>query len=386
MKDYIKKLSEFKEIEPDEKWYHVNRAILINILENAGSTNRQGFQFKSLFFGFNIAVRTIMPSFKAAIITCSVLIMISGTVFGAQASMPGNFLYQVKTGMERVELILAENNTVKETNIRLNHASKRLEEIQYLVENNKPSKRIAKVSNNMKNNFYALKNNFNKIKDQPEVEKSKVIELAKLIDENSINTSQALRISSVDLSDTDSSKAINEVIKASESLGHIALEMIVSNENELKEDELELINDSLNNKIQLQEDRIDEIDDKIEQAKESLGQVSEQGNEEVGEIIEGSEVQETTEVIEFNINKIKSIESDPEKIAEYLENARTLLKDNDYSGALIEVEKAGFYIDITDKVLDDMLKDVYEKEIQELEEEINDMKIKGETEQVINEE
>ena len=394
MKDLIKQLNEFKKIEPDEKYWHINRSILLNTIKSDSPT-KQGFQFKSLFFNMNIFTRTLFPSFKVATVSLMVIAMMFVTGMGAQAAMPGNLLYPVKIGIiERTELAFTKEGSIRETNIRIKHASNRLKEINYLLESNQFDGHITKVSERMKNHLNVVKTNLQLIKNS-NVDKSRVVKLAKVIDKNTINTSKTLGASSVDLLDEGASDAINEVIKANEELSYAVLDMIINSSEELAQDEKELIKKSLDNKIELWKEHVGEIGEKITKVKESLEQSNiaedsillQRDTLKDGESDILEEKQTTTtekidkKIIEFNIDKIEKIESNPERISEYLENAKKLSESNEYKDAFIEIEKAQFYLDLADDVLDSVLKDTYKEEIEELEQEIEE--VKGESEQSI---
>ena len=379
MKDLNKKLAQFREIEPDEKYWHVSRSILMNTIE-VTTNNTQGQHFgKSLFFNINMFFRYTMPSFKMATVSLVVIATILTTGFGAQAAMPGNPLYYVKKGMEKMELVLVKEGSIEETNIRIKHASKRLAEINYLLEKDSEDKNIGKVSEDMTNNLNTVKDNFKNISKT--ADKEKVVELAKLIDQNSLNTSKTLRISSVEIMDEKTNQAINDVMKINTELGIKALEVMLS-EEELGETEQKLINESIQNKIELLQDNIVQQDKNITEAREGLINVDLiSGIDEVDEVnIEEEDLIENTTstipsegIIEFNINRIVP---DSEQVTIYLEEARKLAAEGRYEEALIEIEKVQLELDLMSK-LDDVLKEKVEKMKAEIE------AVKSATEQVL---
>lgn len=376
MKDLIKKLDAFKEIEPDEKYWHVNRSILMNTIE-ATTNNTQGQHFgKSLFFNINMFFRSTVPSLKMATVSLVVIATILTTGFGAQAAMPGNPLYYVKKGMEKMELVLVKEGSIEKTNIRMKHVSKRLEEINYLLEKDLKDKNISKVSEEMTNNLNTVKNNFKNIKKT--ADKEKVVELAKLIDQNSVNTAKTFKISSVEIMDEKTNQAINDVMKINTELGIKALEVMLS-EEELGEIEQELINESIQNKIELLQDNIVQQDKNIAEVKENLINIDLiSGINEIN--IEEEDLTEKTtttipaeEIIEFNINRIVP---DSEQVTIYLEKAKRLSAEGRYDEALIEIEKVQLELDLMSK-LDSVLKEKVEKMKAEIEQEA----VKSSTEQ-----
>ncbi len=377
MRDLIKKLSQFKEIEPDEKYWHVNRSILMNTIEV--TTNTQGQHFgKSLFFNINMFFRSTMPSFKMATVSLVVIATVLTTGFGAQAAMPGNPLYYIKKGMEKVELVLVKEGSIEATNIRIKHVSKRLEEINYLIENDLEDKNIGKVSVVMTNNLNTVNENFKNIKKT--ADKEEVVQLAKLIDQNSVNTAKTLKISSAEIMDDKTNQAINDVMKINTELGIKALEVMLD-EEELGEEEQELINESIQNKIELLQDNIVQQDKNITETKENLINIDLMSGIDEVNIEEEDLTEKTTstipneEIIEFNINRIAL---DSEQITIYLEEAKRLSTEGKYDEALIQIEKVQLELDLMNK-LDSVLKERAEKMKAEIEQEA----VKSSTEQVL---
>ena len=399
MKDLLKKLNDFKEIEPDEKYWHVSRSILLNTIE-ADTTKQQGFQFKSLFFNMNVFTRSVFPTMKMATISLVVIVTVFLTGLGAQAAGPDNFLYGGKLMMEKGQLLLAKDSS--KTEIRFKHIKNRLEEIDKLIEKDNTT-HIARATKNIESSLQEVKENLEVMKNNKNVDNRTVVELATLIDLKTNEISETLKDKSTE-ADHD---GIKDTIKASNSLSRDALDIIVTSDSELADSELELIENSINNKIDLQIDRFEEIGEKINKSQEENLLITEEDlspqnsangtsgipsashTRSVGEkdldstdasttTITEEEINETP--VEFNISEISDINSD--EIAEKLERAKELLEENDYISALRKLKEVEFYIDLTDEVTDEVLEDVYEQDIEELEQEIQEGEVKGETEQV----
>ena len=394
MKDLLKKLNNFKEIEPDEKYWHVSRSILLNTIE-ADSTEQQGFQFKSLFFNMNIFARSVFPTMKMATVSLVVIVTVFLTGLGAQAAGPDNFLYGGKLMMEKGQLLLAKDSS--KTEIRFKHIKNRLEEIDKLIEKDNTT-HIARATKNIESSLQEVKENLEVMKNNKNVDNRTVVELATLIDLKTNEISETLKDKSTE-ADHD---GIKDTIKASNSLSRDALDIIVTSDSELADSELELIENSINNKIDLQIDRFEEIGEKINKSQEENLLITEEdlspqnsANGTSGILSAGEKDLDSTETstttiieeeinetpVEFNISEISDINSD--EISEKLERAKELLEENDYVNALRKLKEAEFYIDLTDEVTDEVLEDVYEQDIEELEQEIQEGEVKGETEQVL---
>ncbi|MDD3284454.1 MAG: DUF5667 domain-containing protein [Patescibacteria group bacterium] len=365
-KDIIQKLSEFSKIEPDEKWYHVNRSILFNIIKNDTSKKRS-MGFKSFYLYTNIFFRNMMPSWKTASVLSSVFIVIFTTVFGANAALPGNILYPVKLTMEKGELMLTKDGSVEQVDVYFKHINKRLEEMDKLVENNNQAQ-ITKVADNIKNNLDSLKNNLETAKKDNK-DSQKTIEVAKLVDERTQQTSEILKATAEKVSND----GISEVIKANNLVSKTALDMIINNENTSQDQNLkELVEKSIENRILLQSDRLEEVDKKIEQ-----GNTLSSNQDVINTTTTSSETinSENKSTIEFSIETIKQVKAN--QIPVYLEEAKKLLQEGKYQEALLRLKEVEFYIDLSEEVLENS----YKNQIQELEKEINSQEVKGQTEQ-----
>lgn len=365
-KDIIQKLSEFKEIEPDEKWYHVNRSILFNIIKN-DSSKKRNFGFKSFYLYTNIFFRNMIPNWKTASVLSSVFIVIFTTVFGANAALPGNILYPVKLTMEKGELMLTKDGSVEQVDVYFKHINKRLEEMDKLVENNNQDQ-ITKVAGNIKNNLDDLKNNLETVK-RDNKDSQKTIEVAKLVDQKTQETSESLKSKAEKVSND----GIKDVIKANNQVSKTALDMIINNENTSQDQNLkELVEKSIENRILLQSDRLDEVDKKIEQGSATL--LNQDVNNTTTTSLENIDTQNTS-TIEFSIETIKQVKAN--QIPLYLEEAKKLLESGKYQEALLKLKEVEFYIDLSEEVLENS----YKNQIQELEKEINSQEVKGQTEQ-----
>lgn len=368
-KDIIQKLSEFKEIEPDEKWYHVNRSILFNIIKN-DSSKKRNFGFKSFYLYTNIFFRNLMPSWKTASVLSSVFVVIFTTVFGANAALPGNILYPVKLSMEQGELMLTKDGSVEQVDVYFKHINKRLDEMDKLVENNNQDQ-ITKVAGNIKNNLDSLKNNLETVKRENK-DSQKTIQVAKLVDEKTQQTSEVLKAKSEKISND----GIKEVIKANNEVSKTAFDIIVNNENTSGDQNMqELVAKSIENRILLQADRFQVVDKKIEQVDANTNASN---AENVNTATTSQEIDSKDGTVEFNIETIKQVNAN--QIPAYLEEAKRLLAEGKYQEASLKLKEAEFYICLSEEVLENS----YKNQIQELENQINTQEVKGETEQKAN--
>jgi len=379
MKDLTKKLNQFREIEPDEKYWHVNRSILLNTIQ--ANTKQQGFEMKSLFFNINILVRSIFPTMKVITTSFVILITVLVTGLGAQASGPDDFLFPGKLMMERGQLLLTKNS--EKTELRFKYIEKRLKEIDELIQKDKPN-HIAKATKNIESNLKQVQQDLELIQQNKDVDDKEIVQIASLIDFKTNEISESLK-----QKEEVARAEIDQTIKVNNSLSQTALDTIINTDTELAESELELIKNSINNKIELQKDRFAEMGERITQvqdleeleAQEKLIFEAEftESDSETTSTADLVEVEFEEQPIEVNISEISNIDSD--QILEKLEQARESLNQDDYAGAVLKLKEAEFYIDLTSEVTEKALENIYESKIEEIEQEIEE--VKGVTEQVL---
>ncbi len=378
MRNIENNLKQFRDIEPDEKFWHITKSTLLNQIDKDLSSNKQQrFNFGSLLFDFVAFSRVVFPGWKFVSVTMSVLVAIGGTFVGANASMPGttfgDILYPVKTQViEPAELALAKGETEK-ANISLGHASERLKEINYLIDNGKEDQ-ITKVTDNMQKSLTLASNNLKSIRGQENVKTEELVELAKSINKNSDETIASLKDKVV----MKNPRAIESIIKSTQELNAKALEiMIKDNSNQ------EIVNKSLDNQIKLQIESVKKLDEKITVGQQALTKTSDlvTNSSNAQTNTENQKINSTTDInkqeIEFSIESIKKV-ADPQQITQSIERARQLLNTGKIEDAYIEIKKADLYLKLADQTLDAQN---YEIKIKELENSINQAKIKSEKEQ-----
>ncbi|MDD4290177.1 MAG: DUF5667 domain-containing protein [Patescibacteria group bacterium] len=377
MKNLENNLKQFRDIEPDEKFWHITKSILLNKIEKDMTSHKhQRFSFDSLFFDFSAFTRTFIPSMKFASVLMSVLVVISGTFIGAKAAMPGtaigNILYPVKTQLiEPAELAFANSDTQR-VKISLDHATTRLQEINYLIDNRKEDQ-LKKVTDNMEKTLAIASDNLESITHEEEnIKTEELVELAKSINKNSDETLTSLRDKVV----ASNPKAIENIIKSTQKLNTAALEIMIKDNSSQ-----EIVNKSLDNQIKLQIESVRKLGEKIsigEQAlikkNDSLSTTTEQTDLEVDSINPITNINK--QEIEFSIDSIKKV-ADPEQITLLLERARKFLDEGKIEEAYVEIQKADLYINLADSTLDSQN---FETKIKELEKAINQAQVKSETE------
>jgi hypothetical protein len=292
---------------------------LLNIIDR-DSVAKESFSLKKVFFGFLLVFRNMLPNWKVALSSFVAIVMVGGSVYGAGTSIPGQALYPVKLATEKIEISLATSE-VSETNIRLKHIDNRIAEINKLS-SGEAQKHIESITANISENLNNVQNSLKTIEKSDSVNSNEIVKLAKLVDEKTINATKAIKGISAD------SISATEIATLGNQVSQKALEVII---DKTGEESKEVIESSLNNKIQLQEERAGAVTAKISEVKE---------------VVDTEKIQNSTSTnpsIEFNIDQLKKI--DPSEIEKYLKSAKELIAKGNYKGALIELEKAQFSLD-----------------------------------------
>ena len=380
MKNIENKLKQFREIEPDEKFWHITKSILLNQIDkDTTSHKRQGFNFKSLFFDFSAFTRTFLPGWKFASVAMSVLVVISGTFIGARASMPGttlgNILYPVKTQViEPAELVLAGSDAQR-VKISLDHATTRLQEINYLIDNRREDQ-LGKVTNNMEKTLAIASDNLESITNKENVKTEELLEIAKSINKNSDETLASLKDKVV----ASNPKAVENIIKSTQKLNTAAVEIIIKDKDDASQ---EIVNKSLDNQIKLQIESVKKLGEKITIGEQALIKTNELGTTTTEQTTESKSVDSTTDKnkqeVEFSIESIKKV-ADPEQITLLIDKAKQLLDEGKLEEAYITIQKADLYINLADSTLNVQN---FETKKKELESAINQAKVKSETELIV---
>ncbi len=139
-KELIKQLNTLKEtIKPDSDWKAENRNILLSQIK---AQSRLDFaKVKTNFVAKVIPQNIILPILKPvasfALIVFFISIAWTASVDATKNSLPGDLFYNIKLTTERVQSNLALNDE-KRTNLEIEFAERRLDEITQLMASPEP--------------------------------------------------------------------------------------------------------------------------------------------------------------------------------------------------------------------------------------------------------
>lgn len=241
-RELIGKLKQVKDLSsggnPDSAWVASNKAIMMSQIK-PNSQNESLFEKvdNGFYYGqyFNSLFR--QSFLKPAVATLSlVLIMLgySATLSVANASLPGDMFYPIKTTKEKVQLAFTfqEEEKVK---LQMTFVSNRADELQQLVkttdDTDKKTEAVKKTAQQIAKDVSTVKDNLNKINIAAiNTDKAKVVEVAKEVDTKTMEVKQGLVETHNILSDNVKKEVESDLKKAistTEETGTSALGVII---------------------------------------------------------------------------------------------------------------------------------------------------------------
>lgn len=247
MDDFIIiKIRALRKIKPDTSWLVSQRSFLLSEISRNEKQEKQRKAFL-VFPIFNFS-RVFKPAFALAL---GIIILISslatiGAISAAQNSLPGDFLYPVKTTLEKTQYTLTASSENR-TKLSIKFATQRMDEFTQLIDKPEKPEEIKKTVQKFTQQIVTAREQINSLKEK---NIQKAVEVAKIIQAQTPVYEEAL-------------------VKSTEKLGYI----LPSEKEELKEN----INQALE-----EVNKTNEITEKIveESAPTSQGEESPQSSSE----------------------------------------------------------------------------------------------------------
>lgn len=314
----VKNLKVLRDLEvggaPRQSWLRDNRAGFLMRAENHGQASEQPEQIIKRKIGAYASASIIFVSpwmrknvFRPAFVVLSAFaVVFSGwiaTVNASMNSLPGDVLYPLKRATEEAQLTLSAG--ADKTNLQVEFASRRLEEVSKIVESadqQNKDENVATALDQFKNNINDVKANLETLKNNGQAEEA--VAMAKMVDRKVGEYSSVLENTGntgTDLSD-NFKENVENAKKVVEETGVKAVEVMAEHtDTAVTMAELKI---RLENKVNQLENRLQDSADKPETTSSTL-----QGN-------------------------------DRTDVAKMLVSAHKLLLANDLRGALEEVKSA----------------------------------------------
>ena len=191
----VKKIKELKRVQPDSSWLSSQKSFLLSEISRMQEQKRKPSLVLPLF-NFNI-LKLLKPSFAIALM---VVILISsvitvGAIGVAQNSLPGDFLYPVKTAFEKTQLTFATSQETK-TKLSIKFATQRMDEFTQLMDKPEKKKDIENTVKEFTAQMINVQEGIDKLKEKNEEKATEVAELIKnqtsAYEETLINSTEKL--------------------------------------------------------------------------------------------------------------------------------------------------------------------------------------------------
>jgi hypothetical protein len=188
----VKQLKNLKKIRPSASWLNSQRSFLLSeisrkeeIFETPQIERKTVFSFPV----FNIS-KFLKPAFALAMFLVVVASSLGtvGAISAAQNSLPGDFLYTLKTAVENTQMTFAgtDENKVK---LSIKFASERIGEFTEIASDPEKKNNVGATVKNITEQLIVAQDGMNKLKDQ---NSEKAVEIAKLVNEQTSSYKETL--------------------------------------------------------------------------------------------------------------------------------------------------------------------------------------------------
>jgi len=173
----IKKIKSLRKVEPSSSWLLDQKSFLLSQIPEGENIKKKPSLVLPLF-NFNV-LKIFKPSFAIAL---AIIILITSlatvsAISAAQNSLPGDFLYPLKTAFEQTQLTLTPGEASK-TKLSIKFATQRMDEFTQLVDKPEKKKDIEKTVKDFTAQLVNVQENIDKLKQK---NAEKAAEVAKIV-------------------------------------------------------------------------------------------------------------------------------------------------------------------------------------------------------------
>jgi len=248
MDSLVRKIKKLQRITPSASWLESQRSFLLyeigRVKNQKQEEERKTFLTFPVFSFFNLK-RLFRPAFAVALASVIIISSIStvGVISASQNTLPGDFLYPVKTAIEKTQLTFS-SGTESRTKLSVKFASQRIDEFSQLMDKTDKGQNIGTTVKKFTQEMVTVQQNINTLKEQ-NVEKA--VEMAKLVQTQTpvyedVLTKSAEKLSYI-LPDereqltADINQALQEVSKTKEITDKLAEEQTTSVTNDANQNQ-----------------------------------------------------------------------------------------------------------------------------------------------------
>ncbi|PIS04789.1 MAG: hypothetical protein COT81_04550 [Candidatus Buchananbacteria bacterium CG10_big_fil_rev_8_21_14_0_10_42_9] len=228
----IQKLKQLRSVKPRSEWVHLNRDFLMSEIQVSAKTKAGlGKSLEAILEGVLGQFRhVIMQPAVAMLVMLAVFTSSTLAVNGAFYSLPGDSLYPVKLGLEKLQVAVNIADEEKAT-LRLEFARNRLNELDRLVAQNDNGELDQHVN--------ALLSRFNqdislvRAHVERQSEQGNVLKLAQSVDSNSTEFAKKLKANKSKIAKSSESKSVlDQATAEAESTSLAALRAVVDDSSD----------------------------------------------------------------------------------------------------------------------------------------------------------
>jgi len=179
MDSLVRKIKKLQRITPDASWLDSQRSFLLYEIGRARAQEqeRQGKRF--LIFPVFSFKKLFRPAFAIALASVVLVSSVAtvGVISASQSTLPGDFLYPVKTVIEKTQLTFTSGPESR-TKLSMKFATQRIDEVAQLIEQPAKGQNIGNTVKKFTQEMVTVQQNINTLKEQ---NTEKAVEMAKLV-------------------------------------------------------------------------------------------------------------------------------------------------------------------------------------------------------------
>jgi len=179
MDSLVRKIKKLQRITPSTSWLESQRSFLLYEIGRAKNQEQEKGRKSFLTFPVFNLKKFFRPAFAFALASVIIVSSIStvGIISASQNTLPGDFLYPVKTAIEKTQLTFS-SGTESKTKLSVKFASQRIDEFSQLMDKPEKGQNIGTTVKKFTQEMVTVQKNINTLKEQ-NIEKA--VEMAKLV-------------------------------------------------------------------------------------------------------------------------------------------------------------------------------------------------------------
>jgi hypothetical protein len=187
----VRKIKKLQRIEPNASWLESQRSFLL--YEISRPKNEEKRERSILAFPLFNFSKIFKPAFAFALTSIILVSSVAtvGVISASQGTLPGDFLYPVKTAIEKTQLTFSSTPESR-TKLSIKFAAQRIDEFTQLIEKPDKGKDIGKTVQKFTQEMVSVQQNINTLKEkniQKATEVAKIVQAQTPIYEEALNSS-----------------------------------------------------------------------------------------------------------------------------------------------------------------------------------------------------